>query len=980
MPPWVRNPRQLKLPGHIDAILAEMFPDYEGVVIKDELTAFGYSGGRVYRIHLLKGSDAPELPLVVKVAGPSLIAREVCAYHECVRNQWPDIAELYGSPVYLHKYGTAGLCYPLMGGGVFETQSLREYCLAASIEDVRFVLEARLFRIMEQRMLRPAHNVFEYPLSASYDRVLPVNLLVQLLPSQDEQPPGTAIVRIAPDALPQSSLECGTLVRLEGFVVTEVEPHHREVTLDVPPSRLPYAYRLRLQAVEDPAAYVVGEVMPPTEGVVSETRQSRLAQEVARIMGVPFDPTCESVTLPSGSVLPNPLRAIPEILNQSRHVRVNYIHGDLNLENVLVDPQVRDVRLIDFADARRDYVLLDFLRLEAEVVTKLVPAALVEAQLPPEVIALLYGQLHSATSRPGRDHAGRMPHPALEKPFAILCAIRKAAYDGLYDPGDYREYYQGLILFLLGTLKFDTLDAVHEAPIPKQVAFLAAATLHQRLWPERTPPPSGLEIPPEAPPHIPEEHTAPGGEERRGPPKRERKPAVAGRKPFLQRKVALPALVAVILVIAALVIWRSIPRSQNQDHPILDVSPLCAIETKLAIPITVGQPSRYSNLLPYFREANSELFDHLDSIAQAYEDGQVLRGATYVIGGPGVGKSFVALGLDQFSQEDQCTIRMGEFADSGGHGIDFKMVPDLATLGGELIFNELPTFANPETFTLDSLLVAGGCVREGRITPLVIIDDLNEVHDQSIWLVLKEIEAFISQEDAKDSFVHILVFGRPEAFAPWLRQPRRTPPRTLTVSRPLEGCMYTTSGDLEFTYQDCLDYRRMPAPSQQDIDAFAKLIADHPFLTYSIRILAVRNFVIEASLGHVTTEEGLKASVYDSLIERDRQLHGRAAAHPQSYQFLLQDIAATYLDQVDEDGFFVVEAQDKIEVYDDERKNVIGEVYVRDVLDRSGIARFEHPDFTLARYRFDPFWIHAHLVEQMNQYFHPEHKYYTCEP
>jgi hypothetical protein len=611
------------------------------------------------------------------------------------------------------------------------------------------------------------------------------------------------------------------------------------------------------------------------------------------------------------------------------------------------------------------------------VVTKLLPVALVEAQLPPTMIALLYGQLHNATFEPGRERIGRMPHPALEKIFVMLCAIRKAAYNGLYVRGDYCEYYQGLILFLLGTLKFDTLDAAPEAPLPKQVAFLGAATLQQLLWPECVAHAVPFEMAPAVPLTAPKEQAVPAEEERPEPVKPVSVPPPPPKKPFLRRRGAFLALATAIIAVAALVL-SILPWPPWRPGP-LDISPLCAIDEQLAIPISIDEPNRYPDLLPYYRESNHELFDHLDAIAQAYESGQAHRGATYVMGGPGVGKSYVSRALDQFPEADQCTIRMGEFADSGGQGIAFKRVTDLATLDGAWTFNELPTFADPEAFTLDSLLVAGGCIRHDQIAPLVIIDDLNEVHDESISLILKEVEAFISQPDAADSFVHILVFGRPEAFAPWLRQYRRTPPRALQVAQPLEGGTYTTSGDLEMTYSDCLDYRRMPAPSQEELDAFVRLVVDHPFLTYSIRILAVRNFVIEASQGHVTTERALKTSVYNSLIERDRQVHGRGIAHPLSYQYLLEDIAARYLDQVDDEGFFVVNAGDTIQVYDDDRKNVVGEVDVRTVLDRSGITRLRNPASTLARYRFDPFWIQAHLVEQRNQYFHPGHEYVTCE-
>jgi hypothetical protein len=247
-----------------------------------------------------------------------------------------------------------------------------------------------------------------------------------------------------------------------------------------------------------------------------------------------------------------------------------------------------------------------------------------------------------------------------------------------------------------------------------------------------------------------------------------------------------------------------------------------------------------------------------------------------------------------------------------------------------------------------------------------------------VWLILREVEAFISREDEENPFVHVLVFGRPEAFAPWLRQSRWYPPRSLRVTRPLQGALYVTSGDLDLTYRDYLDYRRKPSPSQDEVDAFVNLILDHPFLSYSIRILSVRQVVIEAGLAGMWTEAELKAAAYDSLIERNCQTHRRGETYPESYEYLLQDIAARYLDQVDDDGFFVVDVQDRIEVYDSSGTQVIGEVTVRDALDRSGIATLERPESILTRYRFDPFWIHAHLVEERNQRLYPGYEYRTC--
>jgi hypothetical protein len=996
MPPQLRNPRQLDLPPYGDVVLVEMFSDYQEVVVKDEMSAWGYSGGRVYRVHVLKGSDAPELPLVVKIGSPGLIEREVHAYHECVRNQWPGIAELHGTSVFLHDRGVAGLCYPLMGGGVFRTQSLREYFLEASVEDIRFVLEARLFRIMDQRMLRPARNVFEHPLRASYDRILPVNLLVEprsvggALPPSVDRPGAAAPTVIAPNVLPRLPLQIGTWVRLEGFVVTEVEPAQGAVTLDAAPDVPPYAYRLRLQPVQDTSAYVIDQVMPPTEGVVRETRQSRLGEEAARIVGAGFDPACETMSLPGDTdgrlgVLPNPLGAIPGILSQSRHVKVNHIHGDLNLENILVDPEVRDVRLIDFAESRRDHVLLDFFRLETEVMIKILPAALAEAHLPPETVVALYERLHYATFEPGAQGAVRLPHPSLEKPFAILAAIRKAVYGGLYDRDDYGEYYEGLIVYLLGALKFDNLDTVPEAPLPKQVAFLGAATLWRLLSPECLPvssrhptmaalPPRLLDRRPGPPYAIPPDQVRPAPQ-----------PVSSPRKPFLvrHRGTLLTLGIAILVIAIGAVLTVGLLRESlwpAKAPDVLDTSRLCAIEQRLFIPISPESTAHHQDLLSYFQAANPELFQRLDAVSQAYLDGETHRGATYVMGLPGVGKSFVARGTTGFPEEDTCEISLRDIFGRAAETIHFQVVekPDLVALDGEHVVNELPAIAQPSQFRLEALFEDAGCVKGDRLASLVTVDDLDEVHADSSLIVLEAIEAFLAREGGDGQpFVHIVVFGRPEGFAPWLKHSSRNPPDDLRTFV-LNGPVYANVGDLEFICRNYYEWQGEAPIKQEYVDSFVRQVSEYPFLSYSIRTLSTANFCVQQSrLNPDHTAASLRHQLYDNLLERNHLSHGRPRRHVSAYGRMLEEIAARYLDQVDDEGFFVVPFEDTVKVVDDSGEVI--EVRVRDVLDRSGLA-FLHPvSFMTARYRFEPFWVHAHLVERKNQRLVPGYEYRTCE-
>jgi hypothetical protein len=184
--------------------------------------------------------------------------------------------------------------------------------------------------------------------------------------------------------------------------------------------------------------------------------------------------------LPAGTGLPNPITALSTILNETRDVKVAAIHGDFNLENILIELETGTVSLIDFAEAREDHVLHDCLRLETEVMTKLFPEILSRNNLPlASTLALFYWQLHCATFQtvPTRPI---LPHPDLEKAWAILTILRQAARKYLFDGDDASEYYQGLTLYLLGALKFRNLDAP-EHSLPKQVAFWAATLAYHFL-------------------------------------------------------------------------------------------------------------------------------------------------------------------------------------------------------------------------------------------------------------------------------------------------------------------------------------------------------------------------------------------------------------------------------------------------------------------------------------------------------------------
>jgi len=476
MLPHIENPKNLDLPPEAKQVLKVMFAGYHRAVIRREFDS-SLSGGRVIEVRPIKADGTPELPAVAKVAAISLIQKEWQAYQQHIHHRLPNIAEVTTAPVLLPEIGWGGLRYTLMGGsGTFEVISLCDYCRRAEVtaKDIYAVL-GRLFKIMHQTW---GHNRVspEFHLQPSYDRLLPVSLLVKHPPSS----PGEQPHLVNPETFPLEPLEPGTHVRLAGFAVTKVDLVNQTITLTGPktPTKLTYYLRLKSKLVETMACYQANQIIDPVEGEVIETREGRLQDEIQRALGQSFKPTDQMVFLPDGTGLPNPLIALSTILNETRDVKVAAIHGDFNLDNILIEPETGTVSLIDFAEAREDHVLHDCLRLETEVLTKLFPEILHRHNLPlVPTLAFFYWQLHCATfqTAPSRPI---LPHPALEKSWAILTMLRQTARKYLFDGDDASEYYQGLTLYLLGALKFRNLDTPEHA-LSKQVAFWGATLAYQ---------------------------------------------------------------------------------------------------------------------------------------------------------------------------------------------------------------------------------------------------------------------------------------------------------------------------------------------------------------------------------------------------------------------------------------------------------------------------------------------------------------------
>ena len=486
--PIIRPAGTIRLTPMEQDVLQMMFSDYQVVAIEAEFNQ-GLSGSRVLRVRPVDDQTAGLLPAVVKIAPISLIEKEWHAYKTWVKNRLPSIANIESTPT--RPQGSrslwGGLRYDLIGGGTFSVQSLQEYYQGTHTTEELETLTDQILRLMGENWWLDNRADRIFLMKADYDGVLPVNLIIR--PTSNSSPARL----IDPSNLPEPDITVGEAVHLKDFVITEVDAEQNQLTLNMSPSvTAPSAtsYRLRLENISDIERYRVGHLIDSFSGRVEATRRDLLLEQAKQALGGEGDLMKERLIFPGKVDLPNPLLAYQNLPDTFQTVNISTIHGDFNLENILIS-DTDGISLIDFATVRQGHVLHDLLRLETEVVTKLIPPILTKANLPPaKTILNLYKKLHAATISANWSAKPWLLHSGLKKIFSVLLAIRRTASKCLFNL-NWSEYYNGLMLYFLGALKFKNLDDIHNA---KHTAFLSSAIAVHLL--------TGPDIPPVIPPWL----------------------------------------------------------------------------------------------------------------------------------------------------------------------------------------------------------------------------------------------------------------------------------------------------------------------------------------------------------------------------------------------------------------------------------------------------------------------------------------------
>ncbi len=419
----IELPPDLHLGNNETTLLQALFQRYARLVIQQEFLS-GYSGARTFLALPIRQDGRADAYTITKIGARQAMQREYHNYETFVKDTLPPItARIQRPPVSASTSKGSHLValqYTFIGEPGHPPKSLRQALLAQLDPGL-------LFRLLDtfgpnwwlQR--RP----YTFRTALEYDRVLPTHLVIEPASGRGQELDG----RLSPVNL---GIKEGDLVTMRNFSHFELRQDGVSFSAQGPASPGQPPLRIRWLGSRSPEG---------ATGKVIATRVSLLSNfvEGSDLLG-----------------LPDPLYHLQELLSETMHASQSIIHGDLNLENILVGPGGM-LWLIDFAQTREGHALFDFAHLEAEIIGQVIAP---KVENPADYLDILRGK--SA--------------PQFQELASILAALQEIASRCLFNPSEPTEYRIALILSCIGALKFNNLS-----PHAQHLLYLTAAELiHNR--------------------------------------------------------------------------------------------------------------------------------------------------------------------------------------------------------------------------------------------------------------------------------------------------------------------------------------------------------------------------------------------------------------------------------------------------------------------------------------------------------------------
>ncbi len=381
-------------PEHV-RLLRALFNRYARLIVTMEFQS-GYSGARTFLLQPVRADQRSDAYTIAKVGERQAVRREFDNYETFVKDTLPPVtARIQHAPVTLRGSRQAALRYTFIGSPGEMPTSLGQ-ALIANPDPAPL---HQLFEVFGPHWWRQ-RKPYTFRANQEYDILLPSHAV--LVPAGGSGP--LLDERTSPADL---DLQIREAVRLGRFNRIERRADGASWSLTGPDQSGQPALRLTWRSPQ-----------PPRRGETGRVVSTRAATLESLVSG--FD----------RFGLPDPLARLSETLTQTIHGTQSIIHGDLNLENILIGPGGL-LWLIDFAQTRPGHPLADFAHLRAEIIAHVLAA---QVASPAEYLEGL--------------RCGAFP---------LLVTLDALARQYLYDPNQPREYDLAVYLSCLGALKFVNL-------------------------------------------------------------------------------------------------------------------------------------------------------------------------------------------------------------------------------------------------------------------------------------------------------------------------------------------------------------------------------------------------------------------------------------------------------------------------------------------------------------------------------------------
>ena len=423
----------------------------------------------------------------------------------------------------------------------------------------------------------------------------------------------------------------------------------------------------------------------------------------------------------------------------------------------------------------------------------------------------------------------------------------------------------------------------------------------------------------------------------------------------------------------------------------------------LPLPLVTGVP-RNESLSDYYWDANPGLRYRVDEAVRAFTSGKPapFRALTLVAGTAGVGKTFVKRSVYSDSVPDE-TIWKFDIRELLGEWVEQQLAelkPDVCH--GDRVINRLLSFTPEGRHEFVRQL-------EAKSSAFVVVDSLDEIHPDDYFFVLETLERF-ALHGAHD-FIHVAVFARPLAFREYWRDRHSKGLPYGLAAYVLDPPDFRTTGDLcvsswnyhcwkdglsrvgadgqnrrmsfsdfQYWYEDGFpttgDFANVTRKGNSDIrpevdEELERWTRQHRVVLGVLPNLAGNSIlreIVEANVlsGKEFDEREFMDEFFARWLERDTKTDDRPSRlkpeHLELYVKLLEAVAAKYIDEdrVDRLGYFDVVDDDRVVV---EHDGSTVSVFVRQLLNRSGLVSLDPILPEAQRYRFEPFWIHRLLFQ-----------------